>query len=82
MPSAMSAVVAPPARRMAAQPRLVLASSAPSVVAIGTTNDLPSSSSGPTTPTGSGTKPTTASQFVLRMLSYQDSTSKAAACGG
>mmetsp|Transcript_3369 Transcript_3369/g.10589 ORF Transcript_3369/g.10589 Transcript_3369/m.10589 type:complete len:224 (+) Transcript_3369:562-1233(+) len=55
IPSAMSADRAPPLLAMARAPRLVDATSAPSVVASGTVNSSPSSISGPTTPTGSGT---------------------------
>ena len=52
IPSEERADTAPPALRMAAHPRLVDASRAPSVVAMGTQNGEPSSRSGPTTPTG------------------------------
>mmetsp|Transcript_14221 Transcript_14221/g.44423 ORF Transcript_14221/g.44423 Transcript_14221/m.44423 type:complete len:228 (-) Transcript_14221:302-985(-) len=55
MPSARSSVVAPPDAEIARAPRCVDATSAPSVVAIGTYTALPSILYGPMVPTGSGT---------------------------
>jgi hypothetical protein len=65
IPSPRTTLVAPPAFLIAVQPRLVEASKAPSVVAMGTLNCLSSNMSGPTMPTGRGMYPITASQFVL-----------------
>ena len=55
MPCCKTAADAPPDSVMALQPRRVDAISVPSTVAIGTWYELPLSSSGPATPTGSGT---------------------------
>ena len=55
MPLAKMTEKAPPESSIARQPRFVLATSAPSVVAIGTRVSLLSIISGPTTPTGTGT---------------------------
>ncbi|CAI7741512.1 unnamed protein product [Closterium sp. NIES-53] len=54
---------------MAFQPRFVLATRQPSVAAISTKNYASSSRSGPTTPTGIATWPTTISQHALRIAS-------------
>ncbi|CAI7928369.1 unnamed protein product, partial [Closterium sp. NIES-54] len=54
---------------MAFQPRFVLATRQPSVVAISTKNYTSSSRSGPTTPMGIATWPTTISQHALRIAS-------------
>ena len=64
IPSPSTADTAPPALAIARAPRLVDATSAPSVVASGTVNRRPSRRSGPTTPTGMVMKPTTFSQLV------------------
>ena len=63
MPSRVNTVVQPPDSVMTLQPRFVLATRQPSVVAIGMKTGSPSTAIGPITPTGSGMYPTTASQF-------------------
>lgn len=58
----------------ARHPRLVLATKHPSVVAMGTWNSFPSNSSGPATPTGTGTYPITFSQLVPVTWEWRKST--------
>jgi hypothetical protein len=54
MPSPTISVLTPPPSDNALHPRVVDATSAPSVVAMGTKNSLPSMMMGPATPTGIG----------------------------
>ena len=55
MPLVVTTAVAPPETEMALQPRWVLATRQPSVVAMGRCTFSPLSSMGPATPTGMGT---------------------------